>query len=326
MCCVRAIRFSMALLCIFMTGCAQSVRQKSYRRSPVCPAWTVTGRPVTWGDDILSVLMGTLPETEPAERLANTDAAVVMKIGQNLNKIKRALHTAGRADEAYIIEYATMPRQSVCRLKDYTFERAPYFSIIVLHGKWAAHPHDRPAYHSRAGARVITNRLHQLLNRRLPAPPMWSAISRMWLALPRGTGLFCTLPITVLKQTGPVRLWIWRRPGRWLWWSLRVIRVCLLWPPRCLKCWRLTQARWQDVEVTVLPGITAMLAAAARVGAPLGHDFCVINLSDNLKPWALIENRIQLALQADFAMAFYNPRSKSRPEGFENIAASEILW
>ena len=77
------------------------------------------------------------------------------------------------------------------------------------------------------------------------------------------------------------------------------------------------QARWQDVEVTVLPGITAMLAAAARVGAPLGHDFCVINLSDNLKPWALIENRIQLALQADFAMAFYNPRSKSRPEGFE---------
>ena len=62
---------------------------------------------------------------------------------------------------------------------------------------------------------------------------------------------------------------------------------------------------------------TAMLAAAARVGAPLGHDFCVINLSDNLKPWALIEQRLQLALQADFAMAFYNPRSKSRPEGFE---------
>jgi len=77
------------------------------------------------------------------------------------------------------------------------------------------------------------------------------------------------------------------------------------------------QARWQDVDITVLPGVTAMLAAAARVGAPLGHDFCVINLSDNLKPWALIEQRLQLALQADFAMAFYNPRSKSRPEGFE---------
>ena len=62
--------------------------------------------------------------------------------------------------------------------------------------------------------------------------------------------------------------------------------------------------RWQDVDITVLPGITAMLAAAARAGAPLGHDFCVINLSDNLKPWAMIEQRLRLALQADFAMAF----------------------
>ena len=75
--------------------------------------------------------------------------------------------------------------------------------------------------------------------------------------------------------------------------------------------------RWQDVDITVLPGITAMLAAAARVGAPLGHDFCVINLSDNLKPWAIIERRLRLALQADFAIAFYNPRSNSRAEGFE---------
>ena len=75
--------------------------------------------------------------------------------------------------------------------------------------------------------------------------------------------------------------------------------------------------RWQDVEIEILPGITAMLAAAARAGAPLGHDFCVINLSDNLKPWALIEKRLRLAAEADFAMAFYKPRSKSRPEGFE---------
>ena len=73
---------------------------------------------------------------------------------------------------------------------------------------------------------------------------------------------------------------------------------------------------WRDVDVRVLPGITAMLAAAARAGAPLGHDFCAINLSDNLKPWPLIERRLRLAAQADFAMAFYNPRSRSRPEGF----------
>ncbi|QCO57870.1 precorrin-3B C(17)-methyltransferase (plasmid) [Pseudorhodobacter turbinis] len=74
--------------------------------------------------------------------------------------------------------------------------------------------------------------------------------------------------------------------------------------------------QWRALDIRVLPGITAMLAAAARAGAPLGHDFCTINLSDNLKPWAVIEQRLRLAVGADFAMAFYNPRSASRPEGF----------
>ena len=76
---------------------------------------------------------------------------------------------------------------------------------------------------------------------------------------------------------------------------------------------------WQALDVQVLPGITAMLAAAARAGAPLGHDFCCINLSDNLKPWPVIARRVRLAAEADFAMAFYNPRSRSRPEGFVRL-------
>jgi precorrin-3B C17-methyltransferase len=78
---------------------------------------------------------------------------------------------------------------------------------------------------------------------------------------------------------------------------------------------------WAALDLRVLPGITAMLAAAARAGAPLGHDFCAINLSDNLKPWALIERRLRLAAEADLAMAFYNPRSASRPEGFGRALA-----
>ncbi|MCB1395903.1 MAG: precorrin-3B C(17)-methyltransferase [Rhodobacter sp.] len=78
---------------------------------------------------------------------------------------------------------------------------------------------------------------------------------------------------------------------------------------------------WRALDIRVLPGITAMLAAAAAAGAPLGHDFCAINLSDNLKPWALIEKRLRLAAEADFAMAFYNPRSASRPEGFVRTLA-----
>lgn len=70
------------------------------------------------------------------------------------------------------------------------------------------------------------------------------------------------------------------------------------------------------LDIRILPGITAMLAAAAHAGAPLGHDFCAINLSDNLKPWPLVERRLRLAAQADFAMGFYNPRSASRPHQF----------
>lgn len=80
---------------------------------------------------------------------------------------------------------------------------------------------------------------------------------------------------------------------------------------------------WLALDIRVLPGITAMLAAAAQIGAPLGHDFAAINLSDNLKPWSLIESRLRAAGEAGFAMAFYNPRSRSRPHQFAH--ALEIL-
>ena len=77
------------------------------------------------------------------------------------------------------------------------------------------------------------------------------------------------------------------------------------------------------LDIRILPGITAMLAAAARAGAPLGHDFCAINLSDNLKPWELVEARLRAAARADFAMAFYNPRAASRPHQF--VRTLEVL-
>jgi precorrin-3B C17-methyltransferase len=73
------------------------------------------------------------------------------------------------------------------------------------------------------------------------------------------------------------------------------------------------ESSWRDLDIRVLPGISAMFAAAARIGAPLGHDFCAINLSDNLKPWELVERRLRLAAQADFVIALYNPLSSARP-------------
>jgi precorrin-3B C17-methyltransferase len=70
---------------------------------------------------------------------------------------------------------------------------------------------------------------------------------------------------------------------------------------------------WRALDVTIVPGITAMLAVAARVGAPLGHDFCALSLSDNLKPWELIEQRLDAAARAGFVIAIYNPVSRARP-------------
>ena len=98
-------------------------------------AWTATGDPITWGDDVLTVLVGTLPEEVLAERMAQTDALVVMKIGRNIDKVKRALKTSGLYDRAWIVEYAQMPNQTVTKLSEACEKITPYFSIIVVHGQ-----------------------------------------------------------------------------------------------------------------------------------------------------------------------------------------------
>ncbi|WP_027243427.1 precorrin-2 C(20)-methyltransferase [Leisingera daeponensis] len=96
--------------------------------------WTASGQPITWGDDVLTVAMATLSEDELAERAANTDALVVMKIGRNLPKLRRALERAGRADDAWLVERGTMPGQSVQKLSEIGGE-VPYFSIVLVHGR-----------------------------------------------------------------------------------------------------------------------------------------------------------------------------------------------
>lgn len=95
--------------------------------------WTATGAPITWGDDVLTVLMATLPEPELTARARDTDALVVMKIGRNLEKLRRALTAAGKIDAAWLIERGTMTDQRVQRLAEAT--EAPYFSIAVVHGQ-----------------------------------------------------------------------------------------------------------------------------------------------------------------------------------------------
>ena len=95
--------------------------------------WTATGQPITWGDDVLTVCMSTLPQEELTRRAADSDALVFMKIGRNLPKVRAALEAAGRLQDAWIVERGTMPTQTVQKLTDIGDE-VPYFSIIVVHG------------------------------------------------------------------------------------------------------------------------------------------------------------------------------------------------
>jgi precorrin-2/cobalt-factor-2 C20-methyltransferase len=96
--------------------------------------WNATGQPITWGDDVLSVLMATLPEADLLRHIKAADALVIMKTGRNLPKVRRALETAGRLDQAWLVERGTMAGQRVVPLADVDGADCPYFAIVLVHG------------------------------------------------------------------------------------------------------------------------------------------------------------------------------------------------
>mgnify|MGYP000066480764 CR=1 FL=1 len=96
--------------------------------------WNATGTPITWGDDVLTVLMATLPEEDLVRHMVNSDALVVMKTGRNLPRVRRALERAGRLENAWLVERGTMPGQRVARLVEVDPHDVPYFAIVLVHG------------------------------------------------------------------------------------------------------------------------------------------------------------------------------------------------
>jgi precorrin-2/cobalt-factor-2 C20-methyltransferase len=118
------------------------VRLRGRYEVGICPGvtgmsgcWTAAGEPITWGDDVLTVLPGTLPKDVLAARLAETDAAVIMKLGHNFPKVRAALAQAGLAERAIYVERGTMEGERIMRLADKLDEEAPYFSIILVPGR-----------------------------------------------------------------------------------------------------------------------------------------------------------------------------------------------
>ena len=98
-------------------------------------AWTETGFPITWGDDVLSVITGTLPEASLIKKMRASDAIVIMKVGRHLAKVRRALKVAGHYEKAWLVQYAAMKDCAVHKLSHVQKDEVPYFSIILVHGK-----------------------------------------------------------------------------------------------------------------------------------------------------------------------------------------------
>lgn len=270
------------------------------------------GEPLCEAEEILTIIPGTLPEEELTARLASTDSAVVMKLGRTFPTVRRALERAGRLDEARYVERATMAGERTAELADVDPESVPYFSVAVLPSRI-----DAVAEVREQGDVVVVGTG--------PAGPLWlTPETRGALAAADDLVGYTTYLDRVPVRPGQLRhgsdnkveaeraefaLDLARR-GR------RVAVVSGGDPGVFAMATAVLEAAsqdgYKDVPVRVLPGLTAANAAAARAGAPLGHDYATLSLSDRLKPWEVIAERLRAAASADLVLALYNPGSRSR--------------
>jgi precorrin-2 C20-methyltransferase/precorrin-3B C17-methyltransferase len=270
-------------------------------------ASAATATPLVAGDEVLSVLPGTLPVTELARRIADTDAAVVMKLGRSYPAVREALSRAGRLDDAFYVERASTPGQQVLPAGDVDETNVPYFSLTLLPG--GRRDSSRPGTVAVVGMG--------------PGHTDWmTPESRRELAAATdliGYGPYLDrLPVRDGQQRHPSDNT--DEPSRArlacaLAEQGRAVAVVSSGDPGvfAMATAMLEEGKqWPGVEIRVIPAMTAAQAVASRVGAPLGHDYAVISLSDRLKPWEVIAARLDAAAAADLVLAIYNPASKTR--------------
>ncbi|MCC3773710.1 precorrin-2 C(20)-methyltransferase [Streptomyces sp. UNOB3_S3] len=282
------------------------------------------GRPLVEGEETLTILPGTLPEEELTARLAQADSAVVMKLGRTFPAVRGALERSGRLAEARYVERATMSGERTGRVADVDPESVPYFSLAVLPSRVASHggvlsDADAAARANAAGrGEVVVVGLG-------PAGPLWlTPEARGALAAAEDVVGYTTYVDRVPVRPGQERhasdnkveseraefALDLARQGR------RVAVVSSGDPGVFAMASAVLEVAAEDpyreVPVRVVPGMTAAHAAAARAGAPLGHDYAVVSLSDRLKPWEVIAERLRAAAAADLVLALYNPGSRSR--------------
>jgi precorrin-2 C20-methyltransferase/precorrin-3B C17-methyltransferase len=313
----------------------------------VSAASAALGRPLVEHEEVLTVLPGTLPVEELTSRLRGSDPAVVLKLGRTFGNVTQALRDSGRLDEAFYVERASTPAQRIEPLAAVDPTGVPYFSLAMLPSRGGAPPPTAgpptaAATSPSASASASASAMSALSSRtgRVVVVGLGPG-GRDWLtpqvqaelaAADELVGYHTYLdrvPVNprqrrhasdnkVESERAAFALDLARRGSR-------VVVVSSGDPGVFAMASAVLELaddpQWRDIEVLVCPGVTAAQAVAAKAGAPLGHDFCVLSLSDRLKPWAIIEARLAAVAQADLVLAIYNPASASRTWQLEKAKA-----
>ena len=288
----------------------------------VSAASAALAAPLVEGNDVLTVLPGTLPPDELADRLAAPGAVAIMKLGRGFPAVRRALEESGRLPEARYVERASAAEQRIRPASEVDPAGVPYMSLVIVPGTEAQ---DRPAAtapaapgEARAG-RVAVVGLgpagrdwltpqamaalaaaddivgYATYVARVPANPR----QRRHASDNRVEAERAEFALDLALRGRSVAVVSSGDPGVFAM-AAAVLEVAA------------DNERFAGVPVEIVPGLSAAQAVASQAGAPLGHDHVVLSLSDRLKPWSVIERRLVAAATGDFAIAIYNPASKSR--------------
>ncbi|MEJ8277966.1 precorrin-2 C(20)-methyltransferase [Pseudonocardia spirodelae] len=296
------------------------------------------GQPLVERDEVLTVLPGTLPRAELARRLADTDSAAVMKLGRTFTVVREALADAGTLERARYVERATMEGQRTGALSDVEPGDVPYFAIALVPGQVAAsvpagaaapagEPADAPPVRGPGEVVVVGT---GPAGRDWLTPQVARALSEVDDLVGYGPYLDRVPPNPrQTRHASDNRLESERAAHALdLAASGRRVAVVSAGDPGVFAMATAVlevaaEPKYTGVPVRVLPGMSAAQAVSAAVGAPLGHDHALISLSDRLKPWDVVADRLRAAAAADLAIAIYNPRSRARP--WQVGAARDVL-
>lgn len=284
----------------------------------VSAATAAVASPLVRQTDVLTILPGTLPEPELARRLADTDGAIILKLGRTFPAVYGALAQAGRLDDALYVERASMAEERWLSVRDVDPSSVPYFSVIVVPTRTMDHHAVVELPQSDATAELLVVGLG-------PGPDKWltpevaEALSDVSHVIgyapyvnrvPQRPGLQRHASGNTVEIDRARHALELARSGE------RVAVVsggdAGVFGMAAAVFEAAEDPRFADVAIRVLPGMTAVQAVAARAGAPLGADFAVMSLSDRLKPWDLIQKRLRAVSEADLVLGIYNPASRSR--------------